>query len=182
MEFGFGKKFEDTDIYQQSREIFHQRNFMINILVKPVGGQYHPFTIDRTGRSVGYTCSYNGLAAIANRGYYITPHLNKSDSMLTHKHKTSIDAKYFAIVDEGMGVNEFGTGESVQIPEYQEVVVKRVPFRITGGKTMHYMWFMHHGKSFLCGSRNLVLVPPGLRHCQFIDGVYILNKIERTSY
>ena len=59
----------------------------------------------------------NGLAAIANRGYYITPHLNKSDSMLTHKHKTSIDAKYFAIVDEGMWrVNEFGTGRAYKIP------------------------------------------------------------------
>ena len=37
--------------------------------------------------------------------------------MLTHKHKTSIDAKYFAIVDEGMWrVNEFGTGRAYKIP------------------------------------------------------------------
>ena len=53
----------------------------------------------------------NFMAVIANGGYYITPHLNKSDSMLQRKHMTNVDPKYFPVVKEGMWrVFEYGTG------------------------------------------------------------------------
>ena len=50
-------------------------------------------------------------ATIANNGWYITPHLNKTDSMLTHRHETGIDERYFHIVKDGMArVMTNGTG------------------------------------------------------------------------
>ena len=62
----------------------------------------------------------NGTAAIANRGYYITPHLNKTDSLLKHIHKINVDKKYFSVVDEGMWrVNEFGTGRAYNLPDIE---------------------------------------------------------------
>ncbi len=41
-------------------------------------------------------------ATIANEGYYITPHILRADSMLTHRHETNIKKEYFDIVKEGM--------------------------------------------------------------------------------
>ena len=53
----------------------------------------------------------NQAAAIANEGYFITPHLNKNDSMTIHRHELAIDKKHFAAVKDGMHrVMEFGTG------------------------------------------------------------------------
>jgi penicillin-binding protein 2 len=53
----------------------------------------------------------NMMAAIANEGYYITPHLNKSDSMLLRRHETSVSPEHFSVVKEGMcRVFEYGTG------------------------------------------------------------------------
>ena len=58
----------------------------------------------------------NVMAAIANQGYYITPHLNKNDSMLTKIHHCKVDKKYFPIVFEGMArVFESGTARASKI-------------------------------------------------------------------
>jgi len=57
------------------------------------------------------------MAIIANKGHYITPHLNKSDSMLVRTHFTTVDKKYFNVVDEGMWrVCEYGTARHYKIP------------------------------------------------------------------
>ncbi len=57
---------------------------------------------------------------IANRGYYITPHLKKSDEMLENKHTVGIEKKYFDLVDKGMWqVNKYGTGQYYQIPDIE---------------------------------------------------------------
>jgi penicillin-binding protein 2 len=61
----------------------------------------------------------NFAATIANRGYYITPHLIKAigDSLkplpqYTEKHYTTIDARYFEIAVEAMAdVVDSGTGQ-----------------------------------------------------------------------
>ncbi len=66
----------------------------------------------------------NMTAAIANRGYWYTPHIIKEkdglplkDDRFTQKRMTSIDAKNFAPVIEGMNqVYKSGTASSVQIP------------------------------------------------------------------
>jgi penicillin-binding protein 2 len=113
MRFGLGQKFTDTDISEQSAGSI------------PSSKQY-----DRTYGSTGWKAMTirslsigqgeilvtplqlaNQAAAIANDGYYITPHLNKNDSMLTHIHRLDIDKKHFDVVKDGMHrVMVYGTG------------------------------------------------------------------------
>ena len=65
----------------------------------------------------------NMTAAIANRGYYYTPHVLKkidgdpiTDTIFTKKHNTTIDKKHFAPVIEGMhDVFKTGTGKHVRL-------------------------------------------------------------------
>lgn len=69
----------------------------------------------------------NMTAAIANRGYYITPHIIKDiegdatkDSLYTHKNYTTIDAIHFDSIIEGMhDVYTSGSARSVQIPDIE---------------------------------------------------------------
>lgn len=66
----------------------------------------------------------NMTAAIANRGYYYTPHVIKKignspniDPKFTKVHYTSIDRKYFEPIIEGMAdVYELGTARWLRIP------------------------------------------------------------------
>lgn len=66
----------------------------------------------------------NMTAAIANRGYFYTPHVIKSignsgsiDPKFTEPHYTTIDRKYFDPVIEGMAnVYKYGTARWIQIP------------------------------------------------------------------
>ncbi|MEC4115000.1 penicillin-binding protein 2 [Myroides pelagicus] len=66
----------------------------------------------------------NVIAAVANKGYYYTPHIIKSiehhkiDKKFVTKNQTSIDEKYFSPVIEGMNeVFKTGTGRSVQVEQ-----------------------------------------------------------------
>lgn len=53
----------------------------------------------------------NAASAVANKGYYITPHLNKSDSLLEHRHEIPIDRRHYDIVQHGMWrMMEYGSG------------------------------------------------------------------------
>lgn len=60
----------------------------------------------------------NAIAVIANGGWYITPHINRNDSMLTRKHYSAVvEKRYYSIVQEGMyRVCEFGTGRHYKVP------------------------------------------------------------------
>ncbi len=66
----------------------------------------------------------NVTAAIANRGWYVKPHILKSvdgnaiqDTLYTKKNYTTIDKKYFEPIVEGMhNVYKYGTAKYVQIP------------------------------------------------------------------
>lgn len=66
----------------------------------------------------------NMTAAIANRGYFYTPHIIKNigntgaiDSRYTEPHQTTIDKEHFEPVIKGMAnVYKYGTGRWVQIP------------------------------------------------------------------
>jgi penicillin-binding protein 2 len=59
----------------------------------------------------------NAVAVIANKGYYITPHLNKSDSLLQYRHQANVDTKHYDIVQEGMWrVCEYGTAHYYKLP------------------------------------------------------------------
>jgi len=113
MAFGLGQKFTDTDLSEQAAG---------NI---PSTQQY-----DRTYGKTGWKAITirslsigqgeilvtplqlaNQAATIANDGYYITPHLNKNDSMLTHRHQLNIEKRHFDVVKAGMHrVMQYGTG------------------------------------------------------------------------
>ncbi len=116
--FGLGSKFSDSDLYEQSRG---------NIPTQKFYGRYfgesgwRALTIRSLSIGQGEVLATplqiaNTMAAIANEGYYITPHLHKNDSMLLRKHQVLVDKKYFPIVIEGMWrVFEFGTGRYYKI-------------------------------------------------------------------
>ncbi len=111
--FGFGHKFEDSDVYEQSRgNIPSQRYY--NRYFGETG--WRAMTIRSLSIGQGEILVTplqlaNSMAVIANEGYYITPHLNKHDTMLLRRHESLIDKKHFPIVNEGMWrVFEFGTG------------------------------------------------------------------------
>ena len=113
MEFGLGQRFKDTDLSEQS-----------------AGKVPNIKEYDRTYGTTGWKAITirslsigqgeilvtplqlaNQAATIANEGYFITPHLNKNDSMLTHRHEIGIKQKWFAEVKEGMHrVMQYGTG------------------------------------------------------------------------
>lgn len=75
----------------------------------------------------------NMTAAIANRGYYITPHIVKEiegdyelDTRYEEKHYTKIDSNYFNIVIEGMDLavnGEAGSGSTARMAQIPEVTV-----------------------------------------------------------
>ena len=118
--FGYGSKFTDSDIYEQSRGNIPSEKFFDKIY--GLTG-WRAITIRSLGIGQGEVLVTplqlaNAMAAIANEGYYITPHLNKCDSMKTKIHHTKIDKKYFGIVNEGMWrVFEYGTGKASKLAD-----------------------------------------------------------------
>ncbi len=118
--FGFGNRLEDSDVFKQAKgnlptEKYYNRYF----------GEtgWRALTIRSLSIGQGEILVTplqlaNAMATIANEGYYITPHLNKTDSMLLKKHVVAVDPSYFPIVKEGMWrVFEYGTGRHYKIPE-----------------------------------------------------------------
>ena len=68
----------------------------------------------------------NMIAAVANQGYYITPHIvkkikgQKLDKKFTEKHYTTIDKKYFPPVIEGLlGVYNEGTAYALKVKDIE---------------------------------------------------------------
>ena len=117
--FGLGEKFTDSDIYEQSRGNIPTEKFY-NKVYKAVTG-WRAITIRSNSIGQGEVLVNplqlaNTMAAVANEGYYVTPHLNKCDSMLKKIHRVQVDKTYFPIVFEGMSrVFEFGTARASRI-------------------------------------------------------------------
>jgi penicillin-binding protein 2 len=117
--FGLGSKFTDSDIYEQSRGNIPTEKYY-NRVYKSVSG-WRAITIRSNSIGQGEVLATplqlaNVMAAIANEGFYITPHLNKCDSMLKKIHNCEVDKKYFPIVYEGMSrVFEYGTARASKI-------------------------------------------------------------------
>ena len=104
MAFGLGHKFTDTDLGEQSSGSIPSAESYDKIYGKT---GWKALTIRSLSIGQGEILVTplqlaNQAAAIANGGYYITPHLNKNDSMLTHIHSLNIDEKHFDVVKEGM--------------------------------------------------------------------------------
>lgn len=122
MSFRLGKKFDDTDISEQAKGAVPS----IALYDKLYGKKgWKAITIRSLSIGQGEILVTplqlaNQTAAIANKGYYITPHLNKNDSMKSRIHYTSIDAKHFDVVHRGMArVMTEGTGKWYNVPELQ---------------------------------------------------------------
>ena len=122
MSFGLGKKFEDTDISEQAKGAVPS----VALYDKLYGKRgWKAITIRSLSIGQGEILVTplqlaNQTAAIANKGYYITPHLNRNDSMKLRIHHTSIDAKHFDVVHRGMArVMTEGTGRWYNVPELQ---------------------------------------------------------------
>ncbi len=122
LSFGLGQKFDSTDISDQARGAIPSVELYDKIYGKK---GWKAITIRSLSIGQGEVLVTplqlaNQAAAIANKGYYVTPHLNKNDSMKSRVHYTTIDAKYFDVVHRGMArVMTDGTGKWYNVPELQ---------------------------------------------------------------
>lgn len=113
MSFGLGQRFTDTDLSEQSTGSVPSIQ-LFDRIYGPTGWKaitIRSLSIGQGEILVTPLQLANQAAVIANEGYFITPHLNKNDSMTLHKHELAIDQKHFAAVKDGMHrVMEYGTG------------------------------------------------------------------------
>ena len=118
MSFGLGQRFTDSDLSEQS-----SGSIPSTALFDKYYGKTGWKAITIRSLSIGQgeilvtpLQLANQAATIANDGYYITPHLNKNDSMLSHIHHVDIEKPYFDILKNGMQrVMIYGTGRHVAI-------------------------------------------------------------------
>lgn len=113
LEFGLGQRFSDTDISEQAAGSVPSMQFFDKIYGAT---GWKAITIRSLSIGQGEILVTplqlaNQAAAIANEGFYITPHLNKHDSLRIHRHNLAIAQRHFAVVKEGMHrVMTNGTG------------------------------------------------------------------------
>ena len=118
MTFGLGQKFTDSDIGDQSSGSIPSTKYFDRFYGKT---GWKAITIRSLSIGQGEILVTplqlaNQAATIANEGYYISPHLNRNDSMLTHRHDLNIAKKHFETVKDGMHrVMVYGTGRHYAI-------------------------------------------------------------------
>ena len=113
MSFGLGHRFDDTDLSEQSAGSIPSTKLYDKFYGKT---GWKAITIRSLSIGQGEILVTplqlaNQAATIANDGYYISPHLNKNDSMRIHRHNLDIKKQHFEVVKEGMNrVMVYGTG------------------------------------------------------------------------
>jgi len=118
--FGLGEKFTDSDIYEQSRGYIPTQKYYNKLYRGETG--WRAITIRSNSIGQGEILATplqmaNLMCAIANEGHYVTPHLNRCDSMRRKIHTCKVDKKYFPIVFEAMWrVFDSGTAAASKIP------------------------------------------------------------------
>lgn len=118
MSFGMGNKFTDSDIPEQAGGNIPSIKFYDKYYGKT---GWKAITIRSLSIGQGEILVTplqlaNQAATIANGGWYITPHINKNDSMKSRKHTTNVSPEYFSYVQEGMRrVMTNGTGRWHQV-------------------------------------------------------------------
>lgn len=119
MSFGLGPKWTDSDIVGLKDGAIYREQSYDKIYGKK-GWKASTIRSNSIGQGEVLVTPIqlaNAVAVIANSGYYITPHLNKSDSMLMHRHEANVEAKHYEVVQEGMWrVCEYGTGRYYKVP------------------------------------------------------------------
>ena len=120
--FGLGERFTHTDIREQAKGYLPTTEFY-NKIYGPKGWKaitIRSLSIGQGEILVTPLQLANQAAAIANKGYYITPHFNRTDSMKSNIYTTLVDSAYFDVVHRGMArVMSDGTGRWYNIPELQ---------------------------------------------------------------
>lgn len=117
--FGLGEKFKDGDLYEQSRGYIPTQKFYNKVYRAETG--WRAITIRSNSIGQGEILATplqlaNAMCAVANSGYFITPHLLRADTMLQKIHHVKVDKKYFPIVFEGMSrVFEYGTARASRL-------------------------------------------------------------------
>jgi penicillin-binding protein 2 len=118
MSFGLGKKFEDSDIGNHASGSIPSTQLFDKFYGKT---GWKAITIRSLSIGQGEILVTplqlaNQASTIANGGYYITPHLNKHDSMRIHRHNLNIESRHFDEVKNGMHrVMVYGTGRHYAI-------------------------------------------------------------------
>jgi penicillin-binding protein 2 len=120
--FGLGQKFNNTDIYNQKAGYLPTEELYNKIYGSK---SWKAITIRSLAIGQGEILVTplqlaNQAATIANKGYYITPHFNRNDSMKSKICTTMVAPKHFDVVHRGMErVMTEGTGRWYNIPELQ---------------------------------------------------------------
>lgn len=118
--FNFGRRFDDSDISEQAKGQVPPISLYDKLYGK-TGWRAMTIRSNSIGQGEVLVTPLqlcNLAATIANEGYYITPHLCKEDTFLTHRHETAVDPKYFPVVKQGMGrVMTNGTGRHYALPD-----------------------------------------------------------------
>ena len=118
--FGLGARFTDTDIREQAKGYVPTVEFY-NKIYGSKGWKaitIRSLSIGQGEILVTPLQLANQTAAIANKGYYITPHFNRHDSMKLAVHTTLVDERHFDVVHSGMErVMTDGTGRWYNVPE-----------------------------------------------------------------
>lgn len=102
--FGLGSRIPDTDIYEQSSGSIPSESYYDRYYGET---GWRALTIRSLAIGQGEILLTplqlaNSAAAIANEGFYITPHLRKIDSLALKVHQVDVANHYFPIVKEGM--------------------------------------------------------------------------------
>ena len=122
LQFGLGQRFTESDIAEQSSGSIPTIAYYDRYYGKT---GWKAITIRSLSIGQGEVLVTplqlaNEAAIIANSGYYITPHLNKDFPVESNKNTSSINPKYFPLVQEGMNrVMTKGTGRWYQIDSIQ---------------------------------------------------------------
>lgn len=122
MQFGLGARFDESDISEQSSGSIPSTALFDRSYGKT---GWKAITIRSLSIGQGEILATplqlaNQAAAIANEGYFITPHLLKEDSLKEKRHNIDVDDIYFDAVKEGMHrVMEYGTGRHYNIDSLQ---------------------------------------------------------------
>jgi len=134
MSFGFGQKL-NTDFTNELKGIVPNKELYNRIYGEKSWSALTVLSLAIGQGELGITPLQmaNMTAAIANRGYYITPHIVKEiegnyelDSRFKEKHHTLIDSSYYEIVIDGMDLavnGEPGSGSTARSAHLEDIVV-----------------------------------------------------------